>query len=118
MRISMRWLAVFCMMILSACSSPDWEAAIGTPTGFQPEEPFPLIVEVNENGKPVTGLQMSGVLEMAKMDHGTIEVDFKETENGKYEGTVKLPMGGDWNAILEMAKEKKSKEQTISFKAD
>jgi hypothetical protein len=117
MKNFMRGLAVLCILISTACSSPGWVATLQTPSGFEAEQPLPLVVEVNENGKPVTGLKMNGVLEMVKMDHGTIEVDFKEIGNGKYEGTVELPMGGDWNAILKMEKGNKSKEQTVAFKA-
>jgi nitrogen fixation protein FixH len=108
-------VAILSLLVLSACSSPDWKATILPSTEFKTEQPILLTVEVMENGKPVTGLNVKGELEMVKMDHGTLEVDFKESGNGKYEGNSQLPMEGEWNAILEMTKGNITKEQTVTF---
>lgn len=118
MRMLMIGLAVSNFLILSGCSSPNWEASIQPPAAFQSDQPLPLIVEINENGKPVTGLKVHAELEMTKMDHGTTEVDFKETDKGKYEGTVRLPMGGEWNAYLEMTNGNNTTEQTVTFEVE
>lgn len=117
----MKHLFVFAILVfLSGCSTPNWEATIHPPTEFQTDQPLPLIVEINDNGKPVTGLKVHGELEMTKMDHGTTEVDFKEikTDKGKYEGVAQFPMNGEWSANLEISHGNQTKEQTVTFKLE
>lgn len=111
-------ITIFGSVFFTGCSSPNWEASIQPPAKFIADQPIPLLVEIEENGKPVTGLQVKGELEMAKMDHGTVIVNFKEIDNGKYEGSVELPMNGKWNAIIEMKKGKISKEQTVTYEVE
>ncbi|WP_458415125.1 FixH family protein [Schinkia sp. CFF1] len=118
MRMLMLSLAILAVMIMSGCSSPNWEVAIQAPTKFQEGVPSQLLLEISGNGKPATGLQVHGILEMARMDHGTIEVDFKETGNGQYESTAELPMNGEWNAILEISNGKTKAEKTVNFNVE
>lgn len=67
-----------------------------------------VLLAEDENGEPITGLSITGKLEMEKMDHGLIEVAFKDNGDGTYTGEVELPMGGEW--IMDTVSELDGKE--------
>lgn len=107
---------LFSMVLLSGCGSPNWQAKIEKSSQFENGKAVSVTVSVIDNGNPVSGLQIKGTLEMQKMDHGKIPVEFTEHGKGIYECTTKLPMGGDWVADLQMNKGNGRKEQVVNFK--
>lgn len=115
----MKKLTAFCtflLFILTGCSSgSDYDITMKTAPKYNGETDFPIVIEVSENGKPVEGLAITSFLEMAKMDHGTIEVKYQDKGNGLYESNVELPMAGEWIANFEAEKDGKSIEKMLNF---
>lgn len=112
-------VCVLLIFILAGCgSASDYEVSLKTAPKYNGENDYPIVVEVLENGKPVEGLNIVAPLEMAKMDHGTIEVQFKDNGNGQYESSVELPMAGEWIANMKAEKDGKSFEKVITFEVE
>lgn len=104
------------LFILVGCSSrPDYDISMKTAPKYNGEADFPIVIEISENGKPVEGLAITSFLEMAKMDHGTIEVTYQDKGNGLYESRVELPMAGEWIVNFETEKDGKTFEKVINF---
>ena len=88
------------LIMLSGCgSSPEFE--VETAPKYKDEVAYPITLKVTEDGEPVQGMDILATLEMAKMDHGIIEVNFTDVGDGTYSGEVELPMGGEWIANIE-----------------
>lgn len=103
-------------LLLAGCSSgPDWTLSLEAPEKFVSGREITLKLNVQEKNKPVTGLQVSAQLEMKKMDHGTVDVDFQEKGDGVYEGKTMLEMGGEWTAIVRLSDKQQQKESIASF---
>ncbi len=103
----MRKLTVFLFSLLflfTGCSNGDWEVTIKTTPFYKEGVAAPFAVQIKENGKLAKQLKVHATFEMSNMDHGKIEVDLHEKENGVYEGNVQLPMEGDWEALLVIKK--------------
>lgn len=103
----MRKLTVFLFSLLflfTGCSNGDWEVTIKTTPFYKEGVAAPFAVQIKENGKLAKQLNVHATFEMSNMDHGKIEVDLHEKENGVYEGNVQLPMEGDWEALLVIKK--------------
>jgi len=103
-------------LILAGCSSgANYDVSVETAPKYKGEASYPFVIEVAEKGEPVEGLNITSILEMAKMDHGTIEVSFQDKGNGKYESSITLPMSGEWIANIEVEKDGKTSEKVITF---
>ena len=116
-----KWIAglLLLMALLSGCSSaPDYQFTLKTTPKYKAEESYPVVIEVLNDGKPVEGLEFSAFLEMAKMDHGSIQLDFQDKGNGLYESSVELPMAGEWVATLEGEADGGAFEQVITFEVE
>lgn len=93
-------LMVVVLLAVTGCSSKSqYVTTLQTPKSMKMGQEIPLTLQVQQNQQPATGLTISAQLEMKKMDHGTVEVTFREQGNGEYVAQAKLPMGGDWVAI-------------------
>lgn len=109
-------ICLLLLIILSGCSaSPNYEVTIDTAPKYNGESNSPITFKVAEDGKPVKGLTVTAYLEMAKMDHGEIQVDFQDNGDGLYESSVELPMAGEWIANMEVEKDGEIFEKAITF---
>ena len=107
------------MLILAGCSSgSDFEINLKEAPKYKAGESYPVIIEVLQDGEPVDGLDFAAYLEMAKMDHGTIELDFEDKGNGVYESSVELPMAGEWIANIEGETDGSGFEHVITFEVE
>lgn len=116
----MKKMLFFILMILSivfaGCSSkPAYQATIQVPEKFTAGQEIPISLQVKLDNQPATGLTVSAVLEMKKMNHGTVDVTFVEKGNGEYVANAKLPMGGEWIAVTQLKKDNNTVEQEIGF---
>ncbi|MBT2692269.1 FixH family protein [Bacillus sp. ISL-55] len=110
---------VLLMLLLAGCSSgSDFEINLKKAPKYKAGESYPVVIEVMKDGEPVDGLDFAAYLEMAKMDHGTIELDFVDKGNGIYESSVELPMAGEWIANIEGAADGSAFEHVITFEVE
>ncbi|MEH7443281.1 FixH family protein [Bacillus sp. JJ1122] len=104
------------MLVLSGCSSDsDYEFTLKQAPKHKAGESYPVVIKILKNGKPAEGLEFAAYLEMAKMDHGTIELTFEDKGNGLYESSVELPMAGEWLATIEGEADGSPFEHVITF---
>lgn len=104
------------LLILAGCSSgSNYNVSVETAPKYKGDTPYPFVIEVAEKGKPVEGLNITSTLEMAKMDHGSIEASFQDKGNGLFESSIALPMSGEWIANIVITKDGKSVEKVITF---
>jgi len=97
-----RFLPFLLILFLVACGSADaLDFTVEKAPTFKPDTPSEIIIKVKKDGEPLTGLELSGLLEMERMDHGIIEAKFVDQGDGTYSGEVELPMGGEWIIDLE-----------------
>jgi len=107
------------ILILSGCSSgSDYEFTLKQAPKQKAGESYPVVIEILKDGKPAEGLEFSAYLEMAKMDHGTIELTFEDKGNGLYESSVELPMAGEWLANIEGEADGSPFEHVITFEVE
>lgn len=114
-----KWLLImgFLLLLFSAgcSSSADFELNLETAPKYKAETSYPIVIEVLKDGEPAEGVDMTATLEMARMDHGTIEVSFTDSGEGKYEAQLELPMGGEWIANIKGSMGKDEFEEVITF---
>ncbi len=107
------------MLVLAGCGSgSDFEVSLKEAPKYKAGESFPVVIEILQNGKPASGLEFTAYLEMAKMDHGTLELNFEDKGNGIYESSVELPMAGEWIANIEGAADGSAFEHVITFEVE
>lgn len=107
------------MVLLAGCSSgSDFEVILKEAPKYKAGETYPVVIEVLKDGEPAAGLDFVAYLEMAKMDHGTIELNFEDKGNGIYESSVELPMGGEWIANIEGESDGSAFEHVITFEVE
>lgn len=82
---------------------------------YQNEVASEFIVKVTESEEDVSGLTLTASLEMAKMDHGSIDVSFVDNGDGTYTGDVELSMAGEWIADIRADKDGKIIEDVLTF---
>lgn len=109
-------LLVFVSLFTVACGgggkfTVDVEEA---PT-YKDGESSPIVFSLSDGDELITGADMSATLEMARMDHGTIEVIFTDVGDGTYSGEVELPMAGEWIANVIINVDGKEVEKTVTF---
>lgn len=110
---------MFLMVLLAGCSSgSDYEILLKEAPKYKAGETYPVVIEVMQDGVPVDGLDFTAFLEMAKMDHGTIELYFEDKGNGIYESSVELPMAGEWIANIEGESGGSVFEHVITFEVE
>lgn len=97
------------VVLAAGCSSAKMDISIEKMPESKTGTPSEMLIKVAEDGVGLEGLSVVASLEMAKMDHGELEVQFEEIGDGLYSGQVELPMGGEWIADVEV----KSGEETV-----
>lgn len=104
------------LLLIGGCGkSPDWQVSLIASGELKEGESLPLTLEVKKKGQPVHGLHIDAVLEMQRMNHGTVEVQFTEKGEGVYEGSAILSMPGDWTGNLVISDTKHTDEVSINF---
>ena len=94
----------FLLVLMSGCSSNDFQIELLTPKSFSPEQSSTIQIKVlDSEGKPVTGAKVRADLNMHMMSHGDIAMkDMKETSNGVYSGVATFEMEGDYTATIQI----------------
>lgn len=106
------------LLFLTGCGSNPLHVSVETAPRYQAEQSYPMILKITDNEEPLSGLDIVAVLEMARMDHGIIDVDFTDQGNGTYRGEVTLPMAGEWIADIVINREGKEIEEMVTFQVD
>ncbi|WP_209124029.1 FixH family protein [Alkalihalobacillus sp. BA299] len=105
-------LSLLLLFLFGCKSTSNIEAVLN----YQPQHLTDVFqVSITENEKPISDLQVVGTFEMAKMDHGSAELEFHEIDNGLYETNLDLPMDGDWVSNLTITQDEEDFEQLILF---
>ena len=111
----MMLFSLLLVVVIVGCGTSSIDFSVDTPPKYKDGESFPMVIEATEDGEAVTGLDIVATLEMAKMDHGIIEVVFTDQGDGTYVGDVELPMAGEWIADLTAKNDKDTYEATLIF---
>ncbi|MGG1675817.1 FixH family protein [Neobacillus sp. NRS-1170] len=102
--------------MLAGCSKgPEYKIEVTKNLYFHKDTALPFEIKVTDNKKAVKGLDVSAQLSMTNMDHGTYDVKLEEGKNGTYSGSVKLPMGGKYEAAFTLKKDGEKTEDLINL---
>ena len=104
------------MLVVSGCGASQIEIEVDKVPDFVKGKESNFILKVTEGEELKTGLSITAKLEMAKMDHGVIEVSLEEVREGFYKGEVTLPMGGDWIADIQIDSSDGLVEEVVTLK--
>jgi cytochrome oxidase Cu insertion factor (SCO1/SenC/PrrC family) len=116
-RIAVCIMSLILIIITGCGASNNLTMKLSTPKTFTPGKTFAMQFTIgNKQVNPVKDAKVSAELHMKNMDHGTIPVVTEEIGDGKYIGTVNLPMNGDWvvTIIVEHDGEKFEDEKQFS----
>lgn len=106
------------LFVISGCNgSSNWDVELAETPNVIESQAAPVTFKISTDDKPAANLEVNAKFEMAKMDHGSLEVELAEREEGVYTGEVELPMEGDWQAFLTISDGKNSTEEVITFTA-
>lgn len=109
---------VFISILLSACGGGKMDISVVEVPKYKDGVSYPFVISVMKNDEGVNNLEIVATLEMARMDHGIIEVVFSEKGEGIYEGEVELPMAGEWIANVVITQDGKVTDETLVFDVD
>lgn len=102
-------------VFMAGCGASNAEVEMETVPAYVDGETSPIELNVRVNGEAAEGLEITGTLEMARMDHGIIEVVFEDNGNGIYSGEVELPMGGEWIMDTQISSDGSVQEEVMTF---
>ncbi|UTR08901.1 FixH family protein [Evansella sp. LMS18] len=88
------------LLVLAACNSSALEVSVIEQPVYEKGEYGVITFEVLESGQPVSGLEISALFEMNRMDHGHIEAVFTDSGDGVYTGEAAFAMSGEWIASV------------------
>lgn len=108
-------LLLIISLFVVGCSSSNLSVSIAEAPKYKDGESFPIELSITDGSEAVTGADVSATLEMARMDHGIIEVFFEDQGDGSYLGEVELPMAGEWIADVIVDRDGKQSETTVTF---
>ncbi len=104
------------LAMLAGCSSgPDFKIKVTKELYYQKDSGMPFEIKVTEDGKAAKGLDVSAILSMTNMDHGTTKVKLSEGKDGTYSGQVKLEMSGKYEAAFTLEKDGQKTEKVIDI---
>lgn len=110
-------IALFVM--LAGCSAkPNINIETTKPLYFSKDKEMPLEIKVTEDGKAAKDLKINAKISMVGMDHGTIDVTFKEEKNGLYQANAKVSMPGKWEAVYTIDREGKTVEKVVQYEVE
>lgn len=102
-------------IILAGCGSSALDVSLEETPKYKDGVEYPISLSVQDGDGKVTDLEIVATLEMARMDHGVIEVVFTDQGDGIYTGEVALPMAGEWIADLELSQDGDITEEVLTF---
>ncbi len=103
------------MFVMSGCGASKVDITVEQAPVYEGESSSEFIVKATEADEGVSGLTIQATLEMAKMDHGVIEVTFIDNGDGTYTSDVELPMAGEWIADVRADHNGKEIEEVLTF---
>lgn len=107
-------LSILLMVLIAGCSEePGWKLEVVKEPTFANGKESTIEIKVTEDGKAVTGLDISVELSMTNMDHGIVQIDMDEEKDGVYSGAAKFSMSGKWEAVFTFEKDGKKQEKVI-----
>ncbi|WP_262175746.1 FixH family protein [Saccharococcus sp. Marseille-Q5394] len=106
---------LFVVLLAAGCGSAKMDISIEETPEFKNGTPSEMILKVMDDDIRIEGLSIVATLEMAKMDHGVIEVQFEDIGEGLYSAQVELPMGGEWIADVEVESEGEQTKEVLTF---
>jgi len=119
MRLTMmkRFIGIILILVfvLAGCGGSKMDVTVEEIPKYKNGIPYPIVLSVMDGDEAVTGLEIIATLEMARMDHGTIEVVFSDIGDGTYEGEVELPMAGEWIANIVLTLDGKTYDEILTF---
>ncbi|WP_169802753.1 SCO family protein [Neobacillus soli] len=115
-RITVFVMSLFLIFIAGCGATNDLTVKLSSPKTFTPVKPYVMQFKLTDKqGNLVKGAKVSADLTMKNMDHGTTPAAVEEIGDGKYIGTVKLPMNGDWVANIEVNHDGEKFEENKQF---
>ncbi|MDQ0253292.1 nitrogen fixation protein FixH [Evansella vedderi] len=109
-------LSILFLAFLVGCGGGgNWVVQLENEPVYERGEKTKIVFTVVDGEAPVNDLQISALLEMSRMDHGHIEVDFINVDNGVYLGEVELAMPGEWIASLTIVSGTDEYEKMMEF---
>ncbi|UCZ54053.1 FixH family protein [Bacillus shivajii] len=119
MKVKIKMLATLLlltsMFVIVACSGDEEWSMEMSDVNKDRNGHVHMTLKILDGEEPVEGLNVSALLEMSRMDHGHIDVQFADGGNGIYAGSVELPMSGEWIAEVTLEQGDKKKSETIIF---
>ena len=110
-------ILILALLFIAGCGGSNLTFSVDNNPTYKDGENTEIILTVEDNGDKVSGLTLTGELEMEKMDHGVIEVSFADNGNGTYSGEVSLPMGGEWIMLVKNKDDEKT-EHLVSLQVN
>lgn len=112
-----RLIVLSTLALLTACSKPaETDVTLSKAPIFRKGEVSPFELQLKHGESPATGYTVTTNFSMARMDHGHMQVELKETSPGTYAGEVALPMGGEWDIDVSATKDGQTSEKPLSVK--
>lgn len=100
-RMAIFIMSIFLIVIAGCSNSNIYSVKLSAPKTFILGKTMAIQFKVvDKQGKPVNGANVNADLNMKNMDHGTLPIHAEEIGDGKYIGSVNLPMQGDWVATI------------------
>ncbi|MGG1679990.1 FixH family protein [Neobacillus sp. NRS-1170] len=91
------------LVLISGCSSNNFQIKLSTPKSFTPGKASPIEFKITDSeGKPVEGAKVSAVLKMQGMSHGDLSMQMQEIGDGVYAGKANIEMEGDYTAAIKI----------------
>ncbi|MEH7883323.1 FixH family protein [Bacillus sp. JJ1609] len=110
--------SLFILMVLqlASCSQEaEWNVDVAKEPAFTEGKESEFEIKVTEDGKAVSGLDVSAELAMGSMDHGTVNVDLQEVSDGIYSGSAKFSMAGKWEAAFTLEKDGAKQDKVVDL---
>lgn len=111
-------LLCLALLLLTGCNASKLTIEVEQPPIYVDGTPSEIVLSITKDGEAVSGLSVKVDLEMAKMDHGHIQVEMTEVGDGRYAGEVELPMGGEWLADVKAESDDNKAEDLITFEVE
>lgn len=102
-------------LILVGCGSTKLNVTLDEAPKYKDGVEYPISLSITDGDDAITELDVIATLEMARMDHGVIEVVFSDQGDGLYSSETALPMAGEWIADIELTKDGNTTEEVLTF---
>lgn len=100
-----------------AQAAGPFQVTLATDPATPTEGDTRLIATVTRDGKPVEDAEVKAALSMPTMNMGGPEVELDHKDDGRYEETANLSMGGAWQAVVTVKDEGETGTATYTFNA-